>query len=243
MPLSLVMPLSPVDRRTRIHPWLVIAASFVAAGCGTDGGGGGGSSGSSSGASSALTNPDKTAIAAPAPDSFRVAVETSKGNFTIVARRDWAPRGVDRFYHLVRLGYFDDVRFFRVLPGFMAQFGISGDPRVNAAWEPLTFEDDAVKQTNKRGSVTFAKTPAPNSRGTQLFINTVDNPNLDADGFAPIGEVVEGIAVLDSLYADYGEGPPYGGGPDQGRMASEGNAYLARSFPKLDFIRRARIVP
>jgi peptidyl-prolyl cis-trans isomerase A (cyclophilin A) len=233
------MPLSLVDRRTMIPTWVLIAASFVALGCGTDGAGGG----ASSGASSALTNPDKTAITAPAPDSFRVAVETSKGNFTIVARRDWAPRGVDRFYHLVRLGYFDDVRFFRVLPGFMAQFGISGDPRVNAAWEPLALEDDPVKQSNRQGTVTFAQTSAPNSRGTQLFINTVDNPNLDASGFAPIGEVVEGMAVLDSLYADYGEGAPYGGGPDQTRMTAEGNAYLAQSFPKLDFIRRARIVP
>ena len=143
----------------------------------------------------------------------------------------------------MRLGFFDDTRFFRVLPGFMAQFGISGDPRVNAGWEPLTIQDDSVKQTNKRGMVTFAKTSMPNSRSTQLFINYGNNANLDADGFAPIGEVVDGMAVVDSLYAEYGEGAPGGNGPDQTRMTAQGNAYLAQNYPKLDFIRRARIVP
>lgn len=234
------MPLPFALRHTVRRTLFVITASLAAGACGTDSAGGGGGGG---GASSALANPDKAEIAAPAPDSFRVAMETSKGNFTILARREWAPKGVDRFYHLVRLGFFDDVRFFRVLPGFMAQFGMHGDPKVNAAWESMQLEDDPVKAENKRGMVTFAKTSAPNSRSTQLFINTVDNLNLDGDGFAPIGEVVEGMSVVDSLYADYGEGPPFGGGPDQGRMASQGNAYLAQSFPKLDFIRRARIVP
>lgn len=223
-----------------VHKSLCVAGVLLITGCGTDGSRDGGSA---SGASSALTNPDKAAIAAPAPDSFKVAFETSKGNFTVVARRDWAPKGVDRFYHLVRLGFFNDVRFFRVLPGFMAQFGMHGDPRVNEAWESLRLEDDPVKAENKRGTLTFAKTQEPNSRSTQFFINTVDNKNLDGDGFAPIGEVIEGMSVLDSLYADYGEGPPYGGGPDQGRMATQGNAYLAQSFPKLDFIRSARILP
>ena len=232
------MPSSLVPRRTVALSSLILAASLTSVACGSDGSAGGGAS-----ASSALTNPDKAAIAAPAPDSFRVAVETTKGNFTILARRDWAPQGVDRFYHLVRLGFFDDVRFFRVLPGFMAQFGLHGDPRVSAAWESLQLQDDPVKERNKRGAVTFAKTSQPNSRSTQLFINTVDNLNLDQDGFAPIGEVIDGMSVVDSLYADYGEGPPYGPGPDQGRMASEGNTYLAQSFPKLDYIRRARIVP
>ena len=198
--------------------------------------------GSAGGESSALAKPDKNAIATPAPDSFKVAVETSKGNFTIMAHRDWAPRGVDRFYHLVRLGYYDDTRFFRVLSGFMAQFGINGDPRVNAAWDPLALEDDPVKQQNTRGKVTFA-TGGPNTRTTQLFINYGDNRNLDGMGFAPIGEVVDGMAVVDSLHADYGEGPPQGGGPDQGRMATEGNAYLTKSFPRLDYIRSAKIVP
>jgi peptidyl-prolyl cis-trans isomerase A (cyclophilin A) len=223
-----------------VYKSLFVTGALLITACGTDGSAGGGSAGE---ASSALTNPDKTAIAAAAPDSFKVAFETSKGNFTVLARRDWAPKGADRFYHLVRLGFFNDVRFFRVLPGFMAQFGMHGDPEVNAAWESLRLMDDPVKAENKRGTLTFAKTGEPNSRSTQFFINTVDNKNLDADGFAPIGEVIEGMAVLDSLYADYGEGPPYGGGPDQTRMATQGNAYLAQTFPKLDFIRSARIVP
>jgi peptidyl-prolyl cis-trans isomerase A (cyclophilin A) len=221
---------------------LVVRASIAAAlivlsaSCKTDGGGGSG------GAAPALAKPDKTALAKPAPDSFRVAVETSKGTFTILAHRDWAPRGVDRFYHLVQAGFYDDTRFFRVLSGFMAQFGINGDPRVSAAWEPLTIPDDSVKQTNKRGMVTFAM-GGPDTRTTQLFINYGDNANLDAMGFPPIGEVVDGMAVVDSLYAGYGEGAPQGSGPDQTRIATEGNAYLKQSFPQLDFIRTARIVP
>jgi peptidyl-prolyl cis-trans isomerase A (cyclophilin A) len=239
------MPLPFALERPVVRHTFFIVAAIASAACGSDGSNGsaGSAGGGATTTSSALSDPDKAAIAAPAPDSFRVAVETSKGNFTILARREWAPKGVDRFYHLVRLGYFDDVRFFRVLPGFMAQFGMHGDPKVNAAWEALRLEDDPVKAENKRGMVTFAKTSDPNSRSTQLFINTVDNLNLDGGGFAPIGEVVEGLPVVDSLYADYGEGPPFGGGPDQGRMAAQGNAYLAQSFPKLDYIRQARIVP
>jgi peptidyl-prolyl cis-trans isomerase A (cyclophilin A) len=194
------------------------------------------------GADPRLLRPDPAALAAPAPDSFKVAVESSKGNFTIVARRDWAPRGVDRFYHLVELGYFDEARFFRVLRGFMAQFGLHGDPRVNAAWEALSIPDDPVKQTNRRGTVSFAMA-GPNTRTTQLFINYNDNGNLDGMGFAPIGEVVEGMAVVDSLYANYGEGAPDGSGPDQTRIITQGNAYLTQNFPRLDFIRRARVVP
>jgi peptidyl-prolyl cis-trans isomerase A (cyclophilin A) len=227
------MPLSLVPRRALVSTSVALAA--LSAACRTDSSAGGGAAG-------ALAKPDPAAMAAPAPDSFKVAVETSKGTFTILARRDWAPRGVDRFYNLVKLGYYDDTRFFRVLPGFMAQFGAHGDPKVNAAWEPLRLEDDPVKQSNKRGTVSFA-TGGPNTRTTQLFINYVDNANLDGMGFAPIGEVVDGMAVVDSLYGDYGEGAPDGSGPDQGRIAAEGNAYLTRDFPRLDFIRRARIVP
>ena len=193
-------------------------------------------------ASPALLKPDKAAIATPAPDSFRVAVETSKGNFTILVHRDWAPNGADRFYHLVQLGFFDEARFFRVLQGFMAQFGVNGDPAVSAGWEDLNIQDDPVKQSNKRGMVTFAQSSAPNSRSTQLFINYVDNANLDGMGFAPIGEVVEGMAAVDSLYGEYGEGAPQGAGPDQMRLVAEGNKYLEASFPKLDFIRKAKIV-
>lgn len=228
------MSLLSVPRRVLTLGCITVGLSALGAACNTNG--------SAGGASSALARPNKDSIATPAPDSFKVAVETSKGNFTIMARRDWAPRGVDRFYHLVRLGYFDEVRFFRVLRGFMAQFGINGDPRVNTAWEALSIEDDSVKQSNARGSVSFA-TSGPNTRTTQLFINYGNNANLDAMGFAPIGEVVEGMAVVDSLYANYGEGAPDGSGPDQTRIASQGNAYLSQSFPRLDFIRRARIVP
>jgi len=160
-----------------------------------------------------------------------------------MAHRDWAPRGVDRFYHLVQLGYFDDARFFRVLSGFMAQWGMNGNPRVTAAWEPLTIADDSVKQSNVRGMVTFAAGSAPDTRSTQLFINYRDNRNLDGMRFAPIGQVVDGMSVVDSLYSGYGEGAPDGAGPSQERIASEGNAYLTKNFPKLDFIKTARIVP
>jgi peptidyl-prolyl cis-trans isomerase A (cyclophilin A) len=225
------MPLSLFPRRVRVLV-MPLTALALAACAGSDG----------AGTDPRLISPDQAALAAPAPDSFKVAVETSKGNFTILARREWAPRGVDRFYHLVQLGYFDDARFFRVLRGFMAQFGLHGDPRVNTAWEPLTIEDDPVKQTNRPGTVSFA-TRGPNTRTTQLFINYGNNANLDGMGFAPIGEVVDGMAVVDSLYANYGEGAPDGSGPDQMKIASEGNPYLAREFPRLDFIRRARVVP
>jgi peptidyl-prolyl cis-trans isomerase A (cyclophilin A) len=230
------MSLSPASRR-RVVRALIAAIAFPALGaaCQSDGAGGGG-------AASSLTKPDRNAIATPAPDSFKVAFETSKGNFTVVAHRDWAPHGVDRFYHLVQLGFFDDARFFRVLSGFMAQFGMNGDPRVTAAWEQLPLEDDPVKQKNTRGMVSFAM-GGPNTRTTQLFINYADNTNLDGMGFAPIGQVVDGMAVVDSLHADYGEGAPDGAGPSQERIATQGNAYLTKDFPKLDFIKSARIVP
>ena len=233
--------MSFVSRRS-VRTALALAFAGAASACTTDNSGGGRGAGTASTASAALTNPDKAAIATPAPDSFRVAVETSKGNFTILVHRDWAPNGADRFYHLVQLGFFDDARFFRVLKGFMAQFGVNGDPRVSAGWEDMNIQDDPVKQSNKRGMVTFAQSSQPNTRSTQLFINYADNANLDGMGFAPIGEVVEGMEVVDSLYGDYGEGAPDGGGPDQMRIVAEGNKYLEASFPKLDFIRKARIV-
>jgi peptidyl-prolyl cis-trans isomerase A (cyclophilin A) len=176
-----------------------------------------------------------------APDVFRTRFETSKGVFVVETHRDWAPRGADRFYHLVRSGFFDNTRFFRVVTSFMVQFGMSGDPAVNAAWEPLTITDDSVTQSNTRGMVTFAKTSLPNSRTTQIFINLVDNRSLDGMGFAPFGRVVQGMEVVDSLYADYGDGPPGGFGPLQDRIRLEGNEYLAREFPKLDFVRSARL--
>ena len=179
-----------------------------------------------------------TPAADVAPANFRVRLETSKGPIVFELHRDWAPNGVDRFFQLVESGYYDDVRFFRVVPGFVVQFGMHGDPQTNARWVARQLVDDPVKQSNKRGTVTFAKTNMPNTRTTQLFINLQDNAALDADGFAPIGEVVEGMSVIDALYSGYGDEPT----GRQGEIAAEGNAYLNRSFPKLDFIRTARVV-
>jgi peptidyl-prolyl cis-trans isomerase A (cyclophilin A) len=189
----------------------------------------------------ALVNPSAEALAEHAPDTVRVRVETGRGPFVVEAYRAWAPQGVDRFYQLVKLGYYDGVKFFRVVDGFMAQFGIHGDPRVTAAWQDRTIQDDPVAHPNERGTVTFA-TRGADTRTTQLFINLVDNRNLDGMGFAPIGRVVEGMAVVDSLYKGYGEGAPEGTGPDQTRITSSGNIYLRREFPKLDSIVTARIV-
>lgn len=175
-----------------------------------------------------------------APATYRARFETSKGAFTVEVTRAWAPLGADRFYQLVSSGYFDNTRFFRVVEGFMAQFGAHGDPEVNAAWEKLPIPDDPVVQSNKRGFITFAMA-GPDTRTTQVFINLVDNVNLDGMGFAPFGQVIEGMAAVDSLYAAYGDGPPSGFGPDQNMIFSRGNAYLERYYPKLDFIRSARI--
>lgn len=176
-----------------------------------------------------------------APNAFRVRFETTKGPFVVEVNRDWAPLGADRFYHMVQSQYFQNVRFFRVISSFMAQFGMHGDPRVNAAWEKMPIQDDSVRESNRRGYLTFANA-GPNSRANQLFINIVNNRGLDEMGFAPIGRVVEGLAVIDSLYADYGEGYPNGNGPEQQRIRKEGNSYLESAFPKLDFIRSARVV-
>lgn len=176
-----------------------------------------------------------------APDTFRVAFETGKGRFVVEAIRAWAPLGVDRFHQLVTIGYFDKVKFFRVLPNFMAQFGISGDPAMNKQWGTRVIRDDPVKESNKRGMVTFA-TAGPNTRSTQLFINTRDNARLDPMGFAPIGRVIEGIDVVTKLYNGYGEGAPEGQGPNQTIAEANGNAYLNARFPRLDSVITARIV-
>jgi len=178
---------------------------------------------------------------ATAPATFRARFETTAGTFVIEVRRDWAPRGADRFYTLVKSGYYDGVRFFRVISGFMAQFGIHGDPKVSAVWRERTIPDDPVRQSNARGMVTYA-TAGPGTRTTQIFINYRDNSGLDGQGFAPFGKVVEGMEVVDRLYAGYGEGAPRGGGPNQGRIQAEGNTYLARDFPKLDYVKRGTIV-
>ena len=154
--------------------------------------------------------------------------------------RDWAPLAADRFYNLVKNGFYDDVRFFRVLDGFMAQVGIHGNPTIAKAWGAARIPDDPVKQSNKRGFVTFA-TGGPNTRTTQIFINFRDNVALDKQGFAPIGEVTAGMNVVDRLYSGYGEGAPSGKGPDQQRVQGEGNTYLNKDFPRLDFVKAATI--
>jgi peptidyl-prolyl cis-trans isomerase A (cyclophilin A) len=187
----------------------------------------------------ALLTPD--AFTATAPPTFVARFETSSGDFLVEVVRDWAPHGADRFYNLVRSGYYDGVRFFRVVPGFMAQFGIHGDPDVNAVWRAQRIPDDRVVQSNQRGFLTFAMA-GPDTRTTQVFINFVDNSRLDEMGFAPFGRVVEGMDVVDALHGGYGDGPPSGRGPEQARIQAEGNAYLARAFPDLDQVRRASIL-
>ena len=185
-----------------------------------------------------LRNP--AGLTEQAPATFRANFDTSKGAFVVEVHRDWAPLGADRFYNLVKNGFFDQVRFFRVIQGFMAQFGIHGDPAVAAAWRGAQIKDDAVKQSNKRGFVVFA-TAGPNTRTTQFFINFGDNAGLDRQGFAPFGEIVKGMDVVDKIYNGYGEGAPNGKGPNQGRIQSEGNAYLTKEFPQLDYIKSATI--
>jgi peptidyl-prolyl cis-trans isomerase A (cyclophilin A) len=177
-----------------------------------------------------------------APDLYRARFATSNGTFVIEVHRDWAPNGADRFYHLVKMGFYDDTRFFRAISGFMVQFGIPGDPGVAAKWREARIPDDAAKQSNLRGYVAFAQTSSPNSRTTQVFIDYGDNAQLDASNFAPFGKVVDGMDVVNTLYKGYGEGAPNGDGPSQDRIQSEGNAYLDADFPKLDRIVTAQIV-
>ncbi len=187
---------------------------------------------------SALTEPGQANQ--QAPDSYRVRCQTTRGPFTIEVTRDWAPLAADRFYNLVRVGYLDDVAFFRVIRGFVVQFGINGDPEVSARWKDASFPDEPVRAQNLRGFVSFAMA-GPNSRTTQLFINLADNVRLDRMGFAPFGRVVEGMEVVELLYAGYGEGEPRGQGPSQDRIYAEGNRYLRESFPRLDYLVKAEI--
>ena len=174
-----------------------------------------------------------------APAKYKAKFDTTAGVFVVEVTRAWAPLGADRFYNLVKNGFYDDVRFFRVLDGFMAQFGMNGDPTIQGPWSKSNFPDDPVKESNKRGYITFAKTSAPNSRSTQVFINFGDNSQLDKDGFAPFGRVTEGMNVVDKLYTGYGGNNV----PDQGRIIAEGNAYLQKSYPKLDVVKKATIEP
>ncbi len=185
-----------------------------------------------------LKNP--AALNEKAPDTYKAKFDTSKGAFVIEVHRDWAPRGADRFYNLVKNGFYDDCRFFRVLDGFMAQIGINGNPAVQAVWRDARIQDDPVKESNKKGYASFA-TAGANTRTTQFFINYGDNTNLDRSGFAPFGQVVSGMDVVEKLYSGYGEGGPRGKGPEQGKIQSEGNEYLTKDFPKLDYVKKATI--
>ena len=188
--------------------------------------------------SQSLGNP--AALKEQAPPVYKVEFDTSKGPFVVEVHRDWAPNGADRFYNLVKNGFYDNDRFFRVVSGFMVQFGINGDPKLSSVWREARIKDDPVKQSNSRGFITFA-TAGPNTRTTQVFINFADNSALDNQGFAPFGKVVSGMTVVDALYADYGEGAPRGRGPAQDRIQREGNAYLTAEFANMDYIKKATI--
>jgi peptidyl-prolyl cis-trans isomerase A (cyclophilin A) len=203
---------------------------LTATACGGDSGGEGAET-----TDNPLLYPQSPAFSAEAPDSYRARFETNEGDFVVEVQRAWAPNGADRFHNLVANGYYDDVRFFRVIGGFMAQFGMHADPLVTAQWRVATLQDDPVVESNRRGRITFAMTGQPNSRTSQVFINFADNLNLDAIGFAPFGEVVEGMEVVDQLYAGYGEAP------EQAQIIGRGNEYLESEFPELDYVVRATI--
>ena len=185
---------------------------------------------------SRLSDPSKLTETAPAV--FRARFDTSKGPVVIEVHREWAPIGADRFYNLVKNGFYDGTRFFRVRPGFMAQFGLNGNPQVQGAWQRAFLRDEPTTQKNVRGFVTFTTEGRPQSRFTQIFVNYGDNSRLDADGFAPFGQVVTGMDVVDKLYA-----PPDDAQPDQRRILREGNEYLQKEFPQLDFVKKASLVP
>jgi peptidyl-prolyl cis-trans isomerase A (cyclophilin A) len=208
--------------------WIAVslALSLTISGC---------SSGSSSG-------PKEETKAGPAPDLSKVNFDTSKGSIVVEVHRDWAPNGADHLYELVKAGFYDGDRFFRVVRGFVVQFGINGDPATHSRWAALNIPDDRPTQANARGTLTYAATGMPNSRSTQLFFNLKDNSqSLNPQGFAPLGQVVEGMDVVDDLYAGYGEMAPGGSGPDATQLQIQGNSYLAAKFPHLDYIRKATI--
>ena len=179
-----------------------------------------------------LRNPAQ--LTEQAPEKYKAKFDTSKGAFVVEVHRDWAPKGADRFYNLVKNGFFEDARFFRVVPDFMVQFGLNGDPNIQKNWANANIQDDPVKQSNKRGYITFA-TRGANTRTTQLFVNFKDNASLDRQGFAPFGEVTSGMDVVDKINSQYGERP------NQGSIQAEGNGYLNKEFPKLDYIKKATI--
>lgn len=207
---------------------LLLTMSALACGGGESGGGG-------AMPDNPLLYPQAPEMNVEAPASYRARFATSAGDFVVQVHREWAPIGADRFYNLVANGYYDGARFFRVIQGFMAQFGMNADPLVTAQWRAAAIQDDPVVETNARGRVTFAMTNQPNSRTTQVFINFGNNANLDGMGFAPFGEIVEGMEVVDALYAGYGEAP------NQGQIQALGNEYLESDFPELDYVVRATI--
>jgi peptidyl-prolyl cis-trans isomerase A (cyclophilin A) len=184
-----------------------------------------------------LLDPKDPAVNQTAPDVFKVKLVTSKGDILLEVRRDWAPKGADRFYNLVNAGFYNECRFFRVIDNFMAQFGLSGDPKVSTAWRLAKIEDDPVRESNKRGYLSYAMA-GKNTRTTQLFINYKDNSRLDDMGFSPFAKVVEGMDTVDMLYSGYGENPP----EVQGSIQSIGNSYLQEKYPKLDYIKTATVV-
>lgn len=196
------------------------------------------------GESNPLLDPTCEQMNQAAPAVYKAKFETTQGDVIIEVHRDWSPEGAKRFYNLVANGFYDGCRFFRVLSGFMAQIGINGDPAVSAKWMRANINDDKVIQSNKRGYVSFAKSGAPNSRSTQIFINFGDNSrSLDPQGFSPFGQVIDGgMEVVDKLYAEYGESAPRGRGPSQGTLFQQGNAYLEKEFPNLDYVKKAAIL-
>ena len=181
----------------------------------------------------ALKNP--AALKEKAPETFKAKFQSTKGLFIVEVKRVWSPNGADRFYNLVKSGYFENVKFFRVVPGFVVQFGIHGDPAISAKWREANIQDDKVVSSNKRGFLTFAIS-GPNTRTTQLFISLGDNERLDAMGFSAFGHVIQGMDIVDKLYSEYGEQP------DQRAIQKQGNAYLDKEWPKLDSIVKAEIV-
>jgi peptidyl-prolyl cis-trans isomerase A (cyclophilin A) len=175
-----------------------------------------------------------------APETYRAAFETSKGTFVVEVTRSWAPRGADRFHELILKSFYDGARFFRVVPRFVVQFGLKGDPATDRYWSTMYMPDDPVTQNNVRGTLSFATAGAA-TRTTQVFINLADNVRLDGMGFAPFGKVVSGMDIVDQLFKGYGDAPPSGVGPEQGRVKDEGNEYLERYFPRLDYIKSAKV--
>jgi peptidyl-prolyl cis-trans isomerase A (cyclophilin A) len=181
--------------------------------------------------------------AVQAPPQFKVRLQTTKGDVLILVHRDWSPLGADHFYELTKMRFYNDTRFFRALKGFIVQWGINGDPKINKDWSEITIKDDPPKVSNKVGTVVFAMA-GPNSRTTQVFINLGDNSgSLDPQGFTPFGEVIQGMENVQNVYMEYGEGAPQGSGPSQAAIADIGTPYLEEHFPKLDYIKKAQIVP